>query len=122
MKMSPTTSRPELKTRHLEFTYKATILEVPNGTNQLNVWIPYPTTDENQEVHDIKVTAPVTGTVYTEPKYHNAIMHFSIRDAHEQQIDIELSFKVNRSENLRKDFPTVKQASAGTIDPTLGMY
>ena len=122
MKMSPTNSRPELKTRHLEFTCKATILEVPHGTKQLDVWIPYPTTDENQEVHDIKVAAPVTGTVYTEPKYHNAIMYFPIRDSHAQEIDIELSFKVTRSENLRKDFPDLKQAAVRTIDPHLGMY
>jgi len=122
MKMSATNSRPELKTRHLEFAYKATILEAPNSTNQLNVWIPYPTTDENQEVQDIKVTAPVTGTVYTEPKYHNAIIYFPIRDSHAQEVDIELSFKVKRSENIRKNFPDVKQATVGAIDSELGMY
>jgi transglutaminase-like putative cysteine protease len=120
--MSPANSRPELKTRQFEFTYKATIRGVPNSTNLLNVWIPYPTTDANQEVHDIRVTAPVTGTVYTEPKYHNAIMHFTIRNPHAQEIDVELSFKVNRSEDFRKDFANVRHAAVGAIDPHLGMY
>src|SRR6185503_11192129 len=100
-KMSPA-NKLELKTRQLEFAYKATIPEVPISTNQLDVWIPYPTTDANQELYDIKVIAPVTGTVYTEPKYNNAIIYFALRGPYPQKIDIELSFKVKRSENIRK--------------------
>ncbi len=120
-KMSPA-NKLELKTRQLELTYKATIPEVPISTNQLDVWIPYPTTDANQELYDIKVIAPVVGTVYTEPKYNNAIIYFALRGPYPQKIDIELSFKVKRSENIRKDFANVRHVAGGVTDPYLGMY
>src|ERR1044072_3796589 len=68
----------ELKSRTFEFSYKAMINDVPAGSKRLNVWLPYPTTDANQEVYDIQVSSPRKATVYTEPRYGNSILFVSI--------------------------------------------
>jgi transglutaminase-like putative cysteine protease len=111
----------ELKSRVFQFSYKATVTEPPRGAKHLGVWLPYPTTDANQVVFDIEVTGPAKATVYTEPKYGNSILYVSVDDPGPGPVPIEMSFKVRRTENLRKDFAMAK-VSAGPLDPSVEMY
>lgn len=112
----------QLKARVFQFTYKATINEAPPGTKHLNVWLPYPTTDANQEIFDIRVSSPAKAAVYAEPKYGNSILYVSIDDPGVAPVDIEVSFKVRRSENIRKDFAHVRRVSHMPLDPEIEMY
>jgi transglutaminase-like putative cysteine protease len=112
----------ELKTRVFQFTYKATINEVPGGTKHLSVWLPYPTTDANQEIFDIQVSSPAKAAVYSEPRYGNSILYVSVDDPGAAPVDIQVSFKVRRSENIRKDFARVRQVSNAPLDPSVEMY
>ncbi|HVG19926.1 MAG TPA: transglutaminase domain-containing protein [Blastocatellia bacterium] len=112
----------ELKTRVFQFTYKATINEVPGGTKHLSVWLPYPMTDANQEISDIQVSSPAKAAVYSEPRYGNSILYVSVDDPGAAPVDIQVSFKVRRSENIRKDFARVRQVSNAPLDPSVEMY
>ncbi|MFP5262354.1 MAG: transglutaminase-like domain-containing protein [Blastocatellia bacterium] len=113
---------PEPKVRVFQFSYKATINQVPGGTKHLGVWLPYPTTDANQEVSDIQVSSPGKPAVYAEPRYGNSILYVSVDDLGAAPIDIQVSFKVRRSENIRKDFARVSHASNAPLDPAIEMY
>ena len=112
----------ELKSRTFEFSYKAMINDVPAGSKRLNVWLPYPTTDANQEVYDIQVSSPRKATVYTEPRYGNSILFVSIDDPGAGPVSLEMNFKVRRTENLRKDFARVSNVSAGPLDPSIETF
>ena len=112
----------ELKSRVFQFSYKATINAVPGGTKHLNVWLPYPTTDANQEIFDIQVSSPSKAAVYAEPKYGNSILFVSVDDPGAAPVDIQVSFKVRRSENIRRDFARVSKVSTAPLDPAIEMY
>ena len=68
----------ELKSRSFEFVYHATINDVPVGTKRLNLWLPYATTDANQEISDLQISGLSQATVYTEPRFGNSILFASI--------------------------------------------
>jgi transglutaminase-like putative cysteine protease len=112
----------ELRARAFEFSYKATINEVPGGTKHLSVWLPYPTTDANQEIYDVQVSSPAKAAVYAEPRYGNSILYVSVDDPGAASVEIQVSFKVRRSENIRKDFARGSQVSNAPLDPSIEMY
>ncbi|HKP86793.1 MAG TPA: transglutaminase domain-containing protein [Blastocatellia bacterium] len=110
-----------LKSRVFEFSYKATLAEVPGGAKHLNVWLPYPTTDANQEIFDIEVVSPAKATVYTEPKYGNSILFVSIDDPGAGPVSVQMNFKVRRTENLHRDFAKVSNVT-GPLDPAVETF
>jgi transglutaminase-like putative cysteine protease len=114
-------AKQEPRERVFEFIYRASISEIPGGTKELQVWLPYPTTDSNQEIFDMQVSSPAGATVYTEPKYGNSILFISVKKP-TAPIDIEMRFKVRRSEYLRKDFQKVSYRGDGWLDPSVEMF
>jgi transglutaminase-like putative cysteine protease len=121
-KSGPVRGGVEPKVRTFEFSYRATITDVPKATKRLDVWLPYPTTDANQEVFDIEVSSPAKATVYTEPRYGNAILYVPIEKPEAVPLVIEMRFKVRRVENIHNDFAGIKQVVAGPLDPAVEMF
>ncbi len=112
----------EPKTRIFEFVYQAMIAEVPAGTKRLQVWLPYPTTDENQEILDMKVSSPSAATIYTEPRFGNAILAIAIENPGSRLIELEMRFKVRRAENLHKDFNKARPSTVVPLDPDVAKF
>ncbi|MDA2938119.1 transglutaminase domain-containing protein [Acidobacteria bacterium AH-259-A15] len=112
----------QLRTRTFELTYKARITKVPPGTNYLEVWLPYPKSDENQEIFDIQIDSPANAAVYTEPVYNNPILHVSIDKPESLPYDIQLKFKVQRREYLRKDFSKADGDGIDPLDPEVEKF
>ena len=88
-----------LKDRVFQFTYKAEIGQIPEGTRELRVWLPYPTTNPHQEIYDVKVSGPSAATVYTEPQYENSILYLLVQNPSAGLVTVELAFKVERIES-----------------------
>ncbi len=112
----------EFRTRTFELTYTATITGVPRGTKNLEVWLPYPKSDKNQEIFDIQIDCPANAVVYTEPVYDNSILHASINNPKAPPYDIQLKFKVQRREYLRKDFSKAEGQGIGSFDPEVKKF
>lgn len=94
-----TAAPPKLKERSVEFTYVAEVPALPKGAEKVEVWIPYPSSDENQRVSDIRVSSPFPTRVGRDPEYGNAILHTSGRAPAESPVRIEVSFSVTRLEH-----------------------
>src|SRR5262245_11621269 len=111
-----------LKDRVFQFTYKAEISQIPEGTRELRVWLPYPTTNPHQEIYDVRVAAPSTATVYTEPRYENSILYLPVQNPGAGPLTVELAFKVRRTEYLRRDYAAFKPTSIHAFDPGMQKY
>ncbi|HUF77762.1 MAG TPA: hypothetical protein VMR44_02470, partial [Thermoanaerobaculia bacterium] len=45
------------ETRTFEITYRAMVQDLPKGAGEVEIWIPYPTDDEAQQVEVLGVAA-----------------------------------------------------------------
>jgi hypothetical protein len=92
------TAQTDLKSRTFKFTYSATIKDVPAGAKTLDLWIPYPQSDANQIVHQVKIAAPGQVTVAREPKYGNQALHFQAANPR-GPVTVTLEVLATRREN-----------------------
>ena len=114
--------REQVKTRTFEVTYQAIVSTVPSGTRHLGVWLPYPRSDQNQEIWDVEIDAPADAVVYSEPKFQNLILYVSIDDPDGVPQKIQLKFKVQRREYLRRGFTSFGGNPIGPFDPEIERF
>ncbi len=93
-----------LRKRSFELSYTAKVAEIPRGAKKVEVWVPYPQSDEHQRISDIRVNTPVPAKVYKEEISGNSMLHFVIENP-EQPVELSLIFAVERQEYVHKDFP-----------------
>ena len=48
-----------LRTRHVRFTYSAEVRDVPTGAKEATLWIPFPPSNDSQEISNIVVRSDV---------------------------------------------------------------
>ena len=60
--------------RRFEFTYVAGI-DVPEGTKRLDLWLPYPSTDQNQDIEVLGISAPFPTEIRKDSEHGNSIVY-----------------------------------------------
>ena len=92
------------KERRAEVTYSVD-LNAPAEAKQVRLWIPYPMSDENQEITDVVVTGNSTSSgVYKEGAFGNNALYAEWKDTKGPRT-LTYSFKVLRKERVTKDIP-----------------
>lgn len=80
-------------------------LNAPADAKNVKLWIPYPVSDENQIITDIKVEGNFSQSgVYREGAYGNMALFAEWNGPSKERI-ATYKFKVKRKEVVRKDFP-----------------
>lgn len=90
--------------RVFQFTYTTTINNLPDGTGKVSIWLPYPVSDRNQEISDVRVRSPYPASIHKDPLYGNAILYFGVESPKEKSLPVEIDFTVRRREYVRRDF------------------
>ena len=85
------------RTRSVRFTYGATFHDLNPG-NRIRVWIPVPKSDPHQTVQLVEASLPVEGSIATENRYGNRIMHFESTVPETGQIGFVVRYDIERSE------------------------
>lgn len=93
----------QAKERTFELTY-ATELDVPDGASRVQMWIPYPSRSEHQDIRLVGIDAPVPTKVYQEYVYRNSMLFLSSNDAELEGIRVEMKFRVTRRERVEEGF------------------
>lgn len=96
------------RTRDFDFTYTAHVTELPADAHRVAVWLPYPTSDVNQDVTVTEVTAPFKHEVVKESRYGNSILHLAVTDPKVAGFDVEMKIHVRRKEYLHNAFASLK--------------
>jgi len=91
--------------RDFDLTYTAKVTDLPEGAGQVDVWLPYPVSDENQQVTVTEVSSPARHEVLKDPRYGNSILHLWVSHPQERELAVSMKFRVQRKELVRKDFP-----------------
>jgi len=78
---------------------KIQIKNLPENTDGLHVWVPYPVSDESQTIDDFKLVSFLDASIIKDKEYGNKILYLSSsRDLNESEIEITIAFRVNRRE------------------------
>jgi transglutaminase-like putative cysteine protease len=77
---------------------------------EAELWLPYPVSDQNQKISDIKVSGDfVVSAVYADSKFSTPML-YARWDKGAKSRKLSFSFKADRSEVVRRDFPKVEGA------------
>lgn len=80
-------------------------LNAPEDARTVRLWIPYPMSDENQDITDVRITGNFSGYgIYRDAEYGNTILYAQWDGPSKERI-MTYSFKVNRKEQVTKGFP-----------------
>src|SRR5271156_805977 len=98
---------PSAHERTFDITYTAEVHDIPAGTKDVQIWLPYPQSDAYQKILKANVTAPYPTKVVKGAEYGNEIVHMNVKDPKVTSIAVTMNFTVRRSEHLHNDFAQV---------------
>lgn len=110
------------KMRSFDFTYKARVTDLPQGVHKVDVWLPYPVSDDLQEVTVTGISSPVPYEVHKEARFGNSVLHLSLTDPKETEIALEMNVRVRRRESLHHDLPEKGAAAKAARSPELAQW
>ncbi len=85
-------------------------LNAPEDAKEVRLWVPYPVSDINQEISDIRINGNTSyWGIYTESRYGNHILYSEWKSPVKER-KLTLTFKVKRKEVMTKDFPQKEMA------------
>jgi transglutaminase-like putative cysteine protease len=105
--------------RVFQFKYRMTVNNLPDGAGKVSIWLPYPVSDRNQEISDVRIQSPYPATIHKDPLYGNAILYVGVENPKEKSLPVGLDFTVKRREYVRRDFEARSPAAPSGDDPTL---
>jgi transglutaminase-like putative cysteine protease len=105
------------RSRDFELTYSVRVGELPAGAHRVEVWLPYPAGDGNQEVTVAEIASPYPYTVSREPRFGNSILHLAATDPGQRELAIEMRIRVRRREYLRHDYARAGGTAAASPGP-----
>jgi len=79
--------------REVLFTYVARLSEVPEGTQQLRVWLPLAKTSREQQILRRVVRSPVPYTVTEDPEYGNEMLYLSVESLVPESLEVVVEYQ-----------------------------
>lgn len=92
---------------------KILLKNLPKDTSDLRLWIPYPISDDFQQISDFKIDAPRPGALVIDKEYGNKFIYVKAgqKDLLKDLPGITLSFKVLRKELKHPDSSNASRKS-----------
>lgn len=80
-------------------------LKAPAESQEVKLWLPYPVSDENQEITQIDIKGNYTNMLMgKDAKFNNRILYLEWKGSFKERI-LTYSFKIRRKERITKNFP-----------------
>jgi transglutaminase-like putative cysteine protease len=92
------TTREVVRHRTFTLSYRATVRDIPEGAEALDLWLPMPQSDRSQTIHRITIDAPAPLSIGRESRSGNQCLHVRINEP-SQPIVIAMIIEATRQEN-----------------------
>jgi hypothetical protein len=102
---APATS--SMQERTFEFTYTAEVHDIPAGSKDVQIWLPYPQDDDYQKILKAKMSSPYPSQILTAPEYGNQMVHIDVKNPATANIVVTMEFTIKRTEHLHNAFAEV---------------
>ncbi len=106
--------------RAFRATYTASFA-VPAGAKRVELWMPYPESDDHQTVSNVRVSAPAAYEV-TKGQHGNAALHLRLEAPEKPAVEVSVSFDVRRAEYRRADLRTATPASRDDLPADVAQW
>ncbi len=87
-----------LKSRRVQITCTAEVRDVRPDAGEVRLWLPFPPSNELQQVSNITVHSDVPASVDRENEYGNQVLSLAVRNPGAAPVRVELQFDVVRRE------------------------
>ena len=114
---SPTVNSAASRT--FDLTYSAEIHDLPAGAKQVDLWLPYPQSDDYQEILSAKVNSAFPTKIETASQYGNKMVHLVVKNPTATTIPVTMEFTVQRKERVQRNFLDVKTTNDGNAPENL---
>lgn len=116
---APATS--SIQERTFEFSYTAEVHDIPAGSKDVQIWLPYPQSDEYQKIVKAKVSSAYPTQILTGSEFGNQMLHIDVKNPAATNIDVTMEFTVERTEHLHNTFTKVS-SGATSAPPDLASW
>lgn len=86
--------------RSVQFTYEIVIKDIPKNANSIHLWLPLPSSDENQQITNVAINSVFPYKETREGRYGNRILFIDASDRVDSKVHIKVMFDVIRKERL----------------------
>jgi transglutaminase-like putative cysteine protease len=117
--LGSTRATSSLQERTFEITYTAQVNDIPPGSKDVQIWLPYPQSDDYQKILKAKVTAPYPVQIMTGAEYGNQMAHIDVKNPGTGAITVTMEFTIRRDEHLNNAFTDVSSATKKDSPPNL---
>jgi transglutaminase-like putative cysteine protease len=90
------------RARSFEIAYRAVVRNLPAAAGRVEVWLPYPASDEDQRVEVTGVKAPFPTEVRKDARLGNGILHLVAERPGLTDFELAMTVRVTRSERVRR--------------------
>ncbi|MBI2956450.1 MAG: transglutaminase domain-containing protein [Acidobacteria bacterium] len=91
---------PALAVRHFEFTYEVRLPELPASGHAVRLWLPFPQSDEHQQISVLSIESPVPFEEHSEREYGNKYLYVQAQQADlRESLAVRMRFRVTRQEH-----------------------
>jgi transglutaminase-like putative cysteine protease len=98
---APASPSPAAASRRFEFTYEATLKDVPAASRTATLWVPYPPNDAYQSIQSVSVVSDMPYEIVTEARHGNQSLRFHAKPGVALQT-ATLRFEVERREHIHR--------------------
>ena len=93
--------------RTFNFTYTLSIPEIPEDAEIVEVFLPLPISNKQQEISNLKIESLYSYAVREDPDYKNKFLYLKIRQYIPEKLDVSISFDVKRFVVTEKKYDTL---------------
>jgi hypothetical protein len=86
------------KERNFEFNYIVNVKNIPAGSRELSMWIPFPKSDEDQIIRNVRIDSPVPVDVTYDVEWGNRMMYLVIKNPDPNGFTFTAKYDVTRYE------------------------
>jgi transglutaminase-like putative cysteine protease len=108
--------------RHFEFTYEASLANIPEGAQTIDFWAPIARDLPEQEISLDETTLPEGATIATDETYGNEILHIRWEAPFPDNLGIALKYEVNRREVFSADAKSLAPSAAPEPSPLFSKH
>ncbi|MCZ6776218.1 MAG: transglutaminase domain-containing protein [Ignavibacteria bacterium] len=107
------TDRKDIQTRTMQFSYAVTVKNIPAGAERVNVWMPIPRSDANQQISGLRINTSHPYSTYVDLEYGNSVLKVAAVVNNSADISVSMNFEVTRA-----DYRVLDNVTEGMTKPS----